>query len=213
VSPAAALAVLAPILGATALAGLALDRLRGERDELAAAAERARRLADQDGLTGVGNYRAFWRALRAECARAERHGGGFTLAVIDLDDFKRVNDEHGHLAGDATLRAVADALRDAVRAEDVLCRQGGDEFAVVAVAAGDREASPLAGRLASAVAAAQTDPGMDWRPAASVGTATYGIAGTTPEQIMESAEASLAAAKSASHVGGGYRRLGSMAAG
>jgi diguanylate cyclase (GGDEF)-like protein len=198
-----AIAVLVPALAGSALGWLAITRLRSDRDAITVGAQRARRLADQDGLTGIGNYRAFWRALRSECARAGRYGGAFTLAVIDLDDFKRVNDEHGHRAGDDTLRAVADALGEALRAEDALCRQGGDEFAVVAVAAGTREASPLAARLSGAVAATETPSGVQWRPRASVGTATYGVDGTTPEQIMEAAEASLAAAKSARHGGGG----------
>ena len=198
-----AIAVLLPTLAVGALASVALNRLRAERDGIVAGAERARRLADQDGLTGVGNYRAFWRALRGECARAGRHGAAFTLAVIDLDDFKRVNDEHGHRVGDETLRAVAGALAEAVRAEDALCRQGGDEFAVVAVAAGAGEASPLAARLAGAVASVETAPEVEWRPRARVGTATYGVAGTTPEEIMEAAEGSLAAAKATRHGGGG----------
>jgi diguanylate cyclase (GGDEF)-like protein len=198
-----AIAILVPTLAAGALASLALNRLRAERAKIVAGAERARRLADQDGLTGIGNYRAFWRALRGEWARAERYGGAFTLAVIDLDDFKRVNDEHGHRVGNDVLRAVARALAEAVRAEDALCRQGGDEFAVVAVAAGTDEASPLAARLAGAVASAETAPEVEWRPRASVGTATYGVAGKTPEEIMEAAEAALAAAKATRHGGGG----------
>ena len=198
-----AIAVLLPTLAVGALASVALNRLRAERDGIVAGAERARRLADQDGLTGIGNYRAFWRAVRGECARAGRHRAPFTLAVIDLDDFKRVNDEHGHRVGDDTLRAVAGALAEAVRAEDALCRQGGDEFAVVAVAAGAEEASPLAARLAGAVASVETAPEVEWHPRASVGTATYGVAGTTAEEIMEAAEASLAAAKATRHGGGG----------
>ncbi len=198
-----AIAVLLPTLAAGVLASVALNRLRAERAGIVAGAERARRLADQDGLTGIGNYRAFWRALRGEWARAERYGGAFTLAVIDLDDFKRVNDEHGHRVGNDVLRAVARALAEAVRAEDALCRQGGDEFAVVAVAAGADEASQLAARLAGAVASAETAPEVEWRPRASVGTATYGAAGKTPEEIMEAAEAALAAAKATRHGGGG----------
>jgi diguanylate cyclase (GGDEF)-like protein len=193
----AVVAVLVPLLAAFVLASVALFRLRTESDRIAAEAERARRLADQDALTGVGNYRTFWRSLRGECARAERHGGAFTLALIDLDDFKRVNDEHGHRAGDDVLRAVAGALRGAIRAEDALCRQGGDEFAVVAVAAGVPEASLLAARLAAAVAAVELGRELGWPPQASVGTATYGRAGSTPDEIMEAADAALRAVKSA----------------
>ena len=108
-----AIAVLVPTLAArrARLGRPEPPACRARRDR--PGAERARRLADQDGLTGIGNYRAFWRALRGECARAERYGGAFTLAVIDLDDFKRVNDEHGHRVGDDVLRAVARALAEA----------------------------------------------------------------------------------------------------
>jgi diguanylate cyclase (GGDEF)-like protein len=195
------LAALGPTLVALVAASLTTARVREERDRATDEIVSTRRMADEDGLTGVGNYRAFWRALRAECARALRHGAPFSLAVIDLDDFKLVNDEHGHRAGDDALRAVADALREALRLEDVLCRQGGDEFAVVAIGVGGDEAPHLAARLRAAVARADVPSHVVWSPGASVGTATYGMAGIEPEVIMEAAESSLAAAKSARHGG------------
>lgn len=105
-----------------------------------------------DALTGLPNTRAWWKALRLETARALRHKKSVVVAVIDLDGFKAVNDSQGHLAGDLLLRLAAEALRESLRAEDVVARIGGDEFGVVAV---DFEApipDSLVGRLRSSLA-------------------------------------------------------------
>ena len=112
----------------------------------------ALRMAELDDLTGLGNYRMFMRQLTAEVARSRRYDDPFSLVMLDLDGFKAINDELGHLAGDDALRLVAVALRDALREEDVCCRQGGDEFAVIAVRAGEQEAHELAERLTRAIA-------------------------------------------------------------
>ena len=96
-----------------------------------------RRLSDEavfaatDSLTGLLNRGSFITRLDAELARAARYGRAFTLAYVDLDNFKAVNDLEGHDAGDELLRRVADALRSSTRQTDVLGRLGGDEFAAV----------------------------------------------------------------------------------
>jgi diguanylate cyclase (GGDEF)-like protein/putative nucleotidyltransferase with HDIG domain len=87
--------------------------------------------ATTDPLTGLANHRAFQERLRAEVARARRHERPVAVALVDLDDFKGVNDAGGHAIGDQVLRAVAATLREHLRAEDVLARVGGDEFAVL----------------------------------------------------------------------------------
>ncbi|MDX6703290.1 MAG: hypothetical protein QOF26_3516 [Baekduia sp.] len=87
--------------------------------------------AATDPLTGLANHRAFQDRLRAELARAERHERQMTVALIDIDRFKTINDAGGHSAGDAVLCAVAAQLHDHLRADDVLARVGGDEFAVL----------------------------------------------------------------------------------
>src|SRR2546423_1165111 len=110
----------------------AAERLRRQRDAWADREALARQLADQDPLTGLGNYRLFWRTVEREVARVRRHGGPFSVVLLDLDRFKAVNDDLGHRAGDAMLQRVAQGLSAAVRREDVTCRHGGDEFAVVA---------------------------------------------------------------------------------
>jgi PleD family two-component response regulator len=112
-------------LGALALACaitlvLAQRRIEHTIDELTERESAARELADQDPLTGLGNYRLFWRQTASEAARARRHGGAFSLALLDLDNFKAINDELGHRAGDETLQLVAVALSEVIRAEDVL---------------------------------------------------------------------------------------------
>jgi diguanylate cyclase (GGDEF)-like protein len=92
---------------------------------------RLEQLATHDPLTNVLNARAFARELAQELSRNRRYGRPLALIYLDLDDFKKVNDAHGHATGDAVLRLVADATRGAVRAADVVGRLGGDEFGVL----------------------------------------------------------------------------------
>ncbi len=101
-----------------------LARLRGRLSDEAA-------FLATDSLTGLLNHGSFIAQLDAELARAARYGRAFTLAYIDLDNFKAVNDLEGHDAGDELLRRTADALRSSTRQTDVLGRLGGDEFAAV----------------------------------------------------------------------------------
>ncbi|HVH68803.1 MAG TPA: diguanylate cyclase [Gemmatimonadales bacterium] len=107
---------------AVAIAGL--SRVRRSQTQLEL-------LATHDPLTNVLNARAFSRELAQELSRNRRYGRPLALIYLDLDDFKRVNDAHGHATGDAVLRLVADAMRAAVRAADVVGRLGGDEFGVL----------------------------------------------------------------------------------
>jgi diguanylate cyclase (GGDEF)-like protein len=89
------------------------------------------KLSILDGLTGVHNKRFFTEFLDREVARAQRHGSSVGLVVFDLDHFKRINDTHGHLAGDAVLVGLARRLKPRIRREDIFARVGGEEFAVV----------------------------------------------------------------------------------
>jgi len=93
--------------------------------------EKERELARTDYLTGTVNGRFFMELAEAEITRARRHGRPFTVAYMDVDDFKLVNDRFGHSAGDALLRTVAESVKGSVRAIDVVARLGGDEFAVL----------------------------------------------------------------------------------
>jgi diguanylate cyclase (GGDEF)-like protein len=93
--------------------------------------DRERSLSETDSLTGLANSRSFYAAAERELDRVRRHNAPTTIVYIDLDNFKRVNDTRGHLAGDDTLRAIAAAMRSSIRAVDVAARLGGDEFAIL----------------------------------------------------------------------------------
>ena len=93
--------------------------------------EHLRHLADHDPLTGLRNRRLFEHDLRLQVARSRRYGEVAALMVIDLDEFKQVNDQHGHKVGDDALKAVASALMRRLRETDLVARLGGDEFAVL----------------------------------------------------------------------------------
>lgn len=113
----------------------------------------ARRLADLDALTGLRNRRFFHETLQRECTRAHRYGRSLALLVLDLDDFKSINEQVGHLAGDAVLAETAVRVQAVLRASDIACRVGGDEFAIVLPEAGARQAAQLYGRVEDAVSA------------------------------------------------------------
>lgn len=189
-------------IGAVALAAGAtlawsLAALRREHEALARREADALRMAELDDLTGVGNYRMFMRALTAEVARSRRYEDPFSLVLLDLDGFKAINDELGHLAGDDALRLVAVALRDALREEDVCCRQGGDEFAVIAVRAGDEEARELAERLTRAIEEIPFGADGERRLGASIGWATFGEPARSVDELILRADAALRQTKRA----------------
>lgn len=103
--------------------------------------------ARQDPLTGLLNHQALTRELEFELARARRYGHGVALVYFDVDDFKAVNDTHGHPEGDRVLRCVAEALRQTLRGTDLAGRMGGDEFAAVLVESDEEAAGVFVGRL------------------------------------------------------------------
>ena len=111
----------------------------------------ARKLAETDALTGLYNQRYFHETLRREVLRAQRYERNLALIVFDVDDFKGINDEVGHLAGDRVLAQAADRLREAVRSVDVACRIGGDEFAVILPESSAEDADQLYRRVQSSM--------------------------------------------------------------
>ena len=123
--------------------------------ELAATVAELRNRAATDALTGLGNHSSFHEAL------ATATGHGAAVVVADIDGFKRVNDEHGHLVGDELLRELADAVRGAVRPEDRLFRMGGDEVAAVLPAGGSDAAWAVGTRLRDAAAVVLAPYGAD----------------------------------------------------
>ncbi len=106
------------------------------------------RLSIKDGLTDLYNRRYFDKQIVEEMERATRQGYPLFLMIIDLDGFKRVNDEFGHQAGDELLRKLADVLRNSTRKHvDIVCRYGGDEFAIIVPQATDEQIESIASRM------------------------------------------------------------------
>jgi diguanylate cyclase (GGDEF)-like protein len=118
----------------------------------------ARQLADLDALTGLHNRRYFHETLARECSRAHRYNRQLALVVVDIDDFKSINDRIGHLAGDAVLAAVAERVQSVVRSADVACRVGGDELAVILPESTLGDAEQLYRRLQFAVGSRPLGP-------------------------------------------------------
>jgi diguanylate cyclase (GGDEF)-like protein/PAS domain S-box-containing protein len=160
--------------------------------------ERLRALAITDPLTGAYNRRHFFELGEAELRRAGRYGRPTSLAMLDIDHFKSVNDELGHGAGDAVLREVACVLRDEVRGSDVVARMGGEEFALLFPETRLRAARATAERIRRAVSARSlVRHGLppDRRITVSVGLAERQAAETLGE-LMKRADAALYEAKS-----------------
>lgn len=119
---------MAMVLALAGRLGRLRQRLSDQKAELADAVERIQVLARRDELTGLLNRRAMLELLGHECRAQQRHHQAMALAVIDLDHFKQINDEHGHRVGDLALKGLADLSREALRGGDVLSRWGGEEF-------------------------------------------------------------------------------------
>jgi diguanylate cyclase (GGDEF)-like protein len=114
--------------------------------------ERLARQAAEDPLTGLANQRAFREACTIEFSRAGRVGDSVSIAMLDLDRFKAINDEHGHAYGDQVLLAVSDVLRASVRTHDVVARLGGEEFAILLSGADGDSALEITERVRGAIA-------------------------------------------------------------
>jgi diguanylate cyclase (GGDEF)-like protein len=117
----------------------------------------ARQLADLDALTGLHNRRYFHETLAREVARAQRYDRRLAIVILDLDDFKAVNDKIGHLAGDAVLAQVGRRMRDVMRSSDIACRIGGEEFAAIMPESGMSDAEQLYRRVQAALTAQPVD--------------------------------------------------------
>ncbi len=167
-------------------------------EEEAAALARVYEAAMHDGLTGVLNRKALEERLSAEIAFAQRHGAELSVALVDIDHFKAVNDAHGHLVGDWVLCAVAAELGRTLRAEDVLGRYGGEEFLVVARGIPVGEAAVMAERLRAGIAARPVQQeGIVVPVTASFGVASLACCGATRdrETLLGLADGRLYAAK------------------
>ncbi len=155
------------------------------------------RSATRDALTGLPNRRHFQERLESELAWHQRHEAPLSLLFVDLDHFKHVNDTHGHLAGDAVLKGVAELLQDVCRVEDEVARWGGEEFVLLLRQTPEDAALQVAERLRVAVAEKTfTIDGRAVRITTSVGVATrVGDAVTGPDELLQEADAYLYIAK------------------
>jgi diguanylate cyclase (GGDEF)-like protein len=170
-------------------------------------ADRARRaletqlyeLANRDALTGLFNRHRFEEELAAFAARARRYGATGALLLLDLDDFKPINDNLGHGSGDAMLRAVAQTISGGVRDSDVVGRLGGDEFAVLLLEATPEQAQARAGDLRAAIARVRIPaPTGAARTTASIGVAAIdATAGAGVSELLGRADGAMYRAKRA----------------
>lgn len=158
--------------------------------------ERVKQLAYLDGLTGIFNRRFFELRMAEELDRARRFGAGMAVIMVDIDHFKRLNDEFGHLLGDEVLRQISSIFHQQLRKIDVVCRYGGEEFAILLSQTDPQHALMVAEKLRSVVAGWQF-PGVPRSVTISAGTANYPDHGTTRDALVKAADAGLYSAKQA----------------
>ncbi|HET7784432.1 MAG TPA: diguanylate cyclase [Myxococcales bacterium] len=158
--------------------------------------EQAERMATTDGLTGLLNRRTFNSLLEKRLREAQRYGRPLSLLLLDIDHFKKVNDTHGHPAGDAVLRGVAQVAQKQARETDLVARYGGEEMALILPETDARGAWAIAERIRKAVAAAAhaTEQGS-LRVTLSVGVATWTGGGDSPDDLLQAADKALYRAK------------------
>lgn len=155
--------------------------------------DREREIARTDYLTGTVNGRYFAELASNEMNRAERHGRPFTVAYMDIDDFKIVNDMQGHSAGDLLLRTSAETMRKGVRSFDVVARLGGDEFAILMPETDAKAAEVVVRRLRRSLLETARENG--WPVTYSIGVVTWEIPPASVDELLGAADETMYAAK------------------
>jgi diguanylate cyclase (GGDEF)-like protein len=186
-----------------------LAELQGWHVGLTSENAELQRRAMHDGLTGLGNRDQFEPALRLAVAESDRTGLPFVLLFFDVDRFKSINDQHGHISGDATLIAVGELLRSTIRDVDSAFRLGGDEFAVLL---DPLPGTALAEIVVSRIRKAMTKPirmpsGLWETTSLSIGSAIYPVDGKSAEELLHHADQAMYEDKR-SRQGSGHRRGG-----
>ena len=135
------------------------------------ALESEKELSRTDHLTGALNQRAFSEAAVSEISRASRYGHPFSIAYIDLDEFKLVNDQFGHTTGNFLLQTIVESIRVHIRSTDICARLGGDEFAILFPETGDNAVSDIMRKIR--IGLSEKMKGNGWSVTASIGLVTY----------------------------------------
>jgi diguanylate cyclase (GGDEF)-like protein len=151
-------------------------------------------LARSDYVTGATSARYFYELARAEIERCKRTGKPFSLAYMDLDDFKEVNDRFGHVAGDKVLRELTSTIKAGIRSMDTFARLGGDEFGLLLPETGAVGARAVISRVQQLLAAMRSDE--KWRATVSVGVMTYTKAPDSVEEMIQMADNAMYSVKS-----------------
>ncbi len=149
--------------------------------------EQAHYQARHDALTGLANYREFMDRLEQEVRRAERSHHPFTVLLLDLDGLKRINDLHGHLAGNRALQRLAAVMNEHCRSTDLAVRYGGDEFAVVLIDSDKGMAEQVAHRIENGLRTGHVTPAIS----VSIGIGIYPDDGRTAAELIEAADKQL----------------------
>lgn len=164
--------------------------------QLEQAGTRLEHQATHDPLTGLANRVLFYRRLEEAMLHAAEEDFSLAIMYVDLDDFKQVNDVHGHAAGDALLQAVADRLHHVVRIADTAARLGGDEFALLFVGVQESgECPPLCAKVEEAVSQPVDFDGLELMPTCSIGYALYPRDGLTVDVLLGAADERMYRAK------------------
>jgi diguanylate cyclase (GGDEF)-like protein len=157
--------------------------------------EKMQRQATTDGLTGLMNHKTFYEALERELWRSRRHGGTIALIMADVDNLKRINDVHGHRAGDKAILEISRRIRECIRQIDLAARYGGDEFAIILPSTGLNEARIVCERIVEVVGRSPVLWQREQIPLSiSVGVGEYG-ADANPEDITNRSDQALYLAK------------------
>jgi diguanylate cyclase (GGDEF)-like protein len=172
---------------------IGLTRIKQDMVIIRGIAEKEKALARTDSLTGIANVRAFYEALNSEIEKARRYDHPVTIAYMDLDDFKKINDSYGHLAGDEVLKDIADLIRRIIRNVDTEARLGGDEFAILLPETTMEEARSVIERLHMVVKEELRK--KNWQVTISAGIASFVKTMPSADAMISRADALMYAAK------------------
>jgi diguanylate cyclase (GGDEF)-like protein len=189
------IAILAPAIIAPVMS-LQLLRLLSELDQ---AEEKLQILSNTDELTQTYNRRYFIQFGEQELKRSQRYGEVFSIALLDIDNFKEINDNHGHLTGDRVLHQLSSLLKEEIRQTDIFARYGGDEFVFLFPKTNREQSKIWAERLHKRFASTAIDvEGLEIQLSFSIGVATFDSTTTDLDDLLTNADRALYQAKNSS---------------